>query len=75
MRIFASTNLDKPECVVSMSNGDGGVTGMANVVRLAALRGALRIGVDVSSLYRRADDRAPIRAFTTDRSPVLLHAV
>lgn len=75
MRIFASTNLDRPECFIQTASHDGGVTHMANVVRLAALRGALRIGVDVSSLYRRADDRAPIRAFTTDRSPVLLHAV
>lgn len=75
MFVFASPNLNKPECAVHASDGTAGVTSMSNVIRLGALRGAVARGADVSLLYQHSDTRPPIRAFTTDRSPVLLHAI
>ena len=75
MRIFPNRDLDKPEAAVICADGTAGVMSMANTIRLAAVRGADRLGFNARVMYLGADSRKPVRAFTTDRSPVLLHAV
>lgn len=75
MFVFPSHDLERPECAVTFADGTAGVASMADTIRLAAVRGADRLGFDASTMYLDADHRPRLRPFTTDRSPVLLHAV